>query len=289
MKEIDYVKPKSISEALEILEEKKGNAKIIAGGTDLLVRLKQNTINENIIVDIGDIESLKGIYLDDHFVHILPLTTHSEILESDIVKNHGFILWQACKTIGSPEIRNRATIGGNIANASPAGDSITALFVHEASLKLISKRGERIVNIEEFFNGPGKTILDSDELILEVIFPRKEENEVGFFKKIGQRKGIAISIINVAAKLRISGKYKFDKAIVAFGAVAPTVVRGKLIEKALLEETVDSPEKILYISRLAFREVSPISDIRGSLEYRRDMSTNLLYEGLLEIYMNYWG
>lgn len=288
MREIDYLIPQTLTEALGMLYENRGKARLIAGGTDLVVRLKQDMVREDIIIDISRINELDGIYDKDGSIHILPLSTHTQIIESDLVRHYGFVLWEACKTIGSPQIRNRGTIGGNVGNASPAGDSITALFVHEAKVVITSINGERILDIEDFFLGPGKTALGDDEMITDIFFPKANENEVGFFKKLGQRKGIAISIINVAAKLTYVGNNRFSKAVVSLGAVAPTVVRGRILEKAIVENSLDSPDKLFYISRLAFREVSPISDIRGSVEYRRDMSINLLYEGLLELYNKGW-
>ena len=288
MKELDYFAVKNIDEALEILSENKNDVRIISGGTDLVVRLKQEMVKEKSILDISGINDLKGIYEENGTIHVLPLTTHSEIIESPLIRKFGFILLDACKTIGSPQIRNRGTVGGNVANASPAGDAIPALICMEAGIKIKSKTQEKVVRIEDFFTGPGKTVLQPDEILVDIFFPKAERNEIGFFKKLGQRKGIAISIVNVASKLRVSGRNTFDKAVVAFGAVAPTVVRGKIVERAILDGPVDSEEKILYISRLAFREVIPITDVRGSVEYRRDMSTNLLYEGLLELFRNDW-
>jgi len=288
VKELDYFVAYSIDEALKLLNINKGDLKIIAGGTDLLVRLKDNLIKENRILDISRVKEFKGIYEDGEYIHILPLTTHTEIIESPLVQKFAFILKDACLTIGSPQIRNRGTLGGNIANASPAGDAIPALLVMDTKLKLKSVERERVVEIEEFFTGPGKTQMAQDEIIIDVFFPKIKDNETGFFKKLGQRNAMAISIANVAVKLGILRNNSFDRAFVSFGAVAPTVVRGRLVEKALIEQELDSFEKILYISRLAFREVTPITDVRGSDEYRRNMSTNLLYEGLIELFKNGW-
>jgi len=288
VKELDYFNAYSIDEALNFLNRYKGDTKIIASGTDLLVRLKDNLIKENIIVDISRIKELKGIYEDGDHLHILPLATHTEIIESSLIQKFAFILRDACLTIGSPQIRNRGTLGGNVVNASPAGDSIPALFVLGANVKLKSVEGERIVGIEEFFTGLGKTQMKQNEMLVDIFFPEIKDSETGFFKKLGQRNAMAIAIANVAVKLRVSQNNSFENALVSFGAVAPTVVRARLVEKALMESSIDSSDKILYVSRLAFREVMPITDVRGSDEYRREMSTNLLYEGLLELYNNGW-
>ncbi len=289
MKEFDYFRASNLKEALEILNELQGNIKVLAAGTDLVVRLKNDMVKEENILDISRIKELKGIFTDGNILHILPLTTHSEIIEYPDSKKIAQVLYDACKTVGSPQIRNRGTLGGNVANASPAGDTIPALFVQEAKLKLQSKDGEREISVEDFFTGPGKTVMKPNELLTDIYFPKMEEDEIGFFKKLGQRNALAISMVSVAVRLgKSTSANKFDRALVAFGAVAPTVVRGTRVENALTDTEVDSPEKIRYIAQLAWREVSPITDVRASLQYRQDMSVNLLYEGLLELYKKGW-
>ena len=289
MKEFNYLRANTLAEALDMLEEFQGNVKVLAAGTDLVVRLKGDMVKEENILDISRIKELKGIFTENGIIHILPLTTHTEILEYPNIKKTAQILYDACKSVGSPQIRNRGTLGGNVANASPAGDTIPALFVQEAKLKLKSKDGERVISVEDFFTGPGKTVLKPNELLVDIYFPAMDDDEVGFFKKLGQRNALAISVVSVAAKLRKSTEpNRFDRALVSFGAVAPTVIRGNRVENALIDSLVDSPEKIRYIAQLAWREVSPISDVRASLKYRQDMSINLLYEGLLELFKNGW-
>jgi CO/xanthine dehydrogenase FAD-binding subunit len=289
MKELDYFYPRTLKEALQILDEHKGDVRVIAGGTDLVPRLKENDVKENKIVDVSRIDEMKGIKEENTSIYVGAATTHSEILESPLIKEKAPILYDAVKTIGSPQIRNIGTIGGNIGNASPAGDSIPALLNLEAKLILKSINGERVVPIEEFFVGPGKTALENNELILGVEFSKMAQDEIGFFRKVGQRRGIAISIVNGCVRLQKDlEKNRFKKAFVSLGAVAPTVVRARLVENALISEEVDSLDKIMYIARLAYREVSPISDVRGSIEYRRDMSINILYEGLAELFLKGW-
>ena len=289
MKELDYFYPRTLKEALQILDEHKGDVRVIAGGTDLVPRLKENDVKENKIVDVSRVDEMKGIEEKSDSIYIGAATTHTEILESTLIKEKAPILYDAVKTIGSPQIRNIGTIGGNIGNASPAGDSIPALFNLEAKLILKNIDGERVVSIEEFFVGPGKTCLKNNELILGVEFSKMAQDEIGFFRKVGQRRGVAISIINGCVRLQKSEqKNHFKKAFVSLGAVAPTVVRARLVENALENNEVDSLDKIMYIAHLAYREVSPISDVRGSIEYRRDMSINILYEGLAELFLKGW-
>ncbi|MGC9172220.1 FAD binding domain-containing protein [Caldisericum sp.] len=287
MKELDYFFPKTLEEALQIKNELKGSIRVIAGGTDLVVRLKQDQVNEDMLLDVSRLEELKGIEDKGDMIYIGAGTTHTEILENPLIKDKAPILYDAVKSIGSPQIRNIGTIGGNVANASPAGDSIPALFVLLAKLHLKSVDGVRSVPIEDFFLGPGKTAIKDNEIIIGIELDKMQEKDIGFFRKVGQRKGTAISVVNAAVRLtKDSVPNKFSKAFVALGAVAPTVVRAKIVENAILSETLDSLDKIMYISRLVYREVSPITDVRGSLEYRRDVSINIVYEGLADLFLN---
>ncbi len=287
MKEIDYFFPKTLEEALQILNENKGSMRVIAGGTDLVVRLKQGQVKEDRLLDISRIDALKGIEDRGEKIYIGATTTHTEILEHPLIKTSVPILHDAIKSIASLQIRNIATIGGNVANASPAGDSIPALFVLNGFVFTKSIEEERKIPIEEFFLGPSKTSLKENEILVGIEITKMQDDEVGFFRKVGQRKGTAISVVNGAVRLKKDSKpNRFSKAFVSLGAVAPTVVRAKIVENALESEEIDSLDKIMYISGLVFREVSPISDVRGSLEYRRDVSINIIYEGLADLFLN---
>ncbi len=289
MNKFNYYRAETLKEALQILDELQNDVKILAAGTDLVIRLKNNMVKETNILDITRIKELNGIFMNKEELHVLPLSTHSEIIESENIQKYATILLDACKSIGSPQIRNRGTLGGNVSNASPAGDTITALFAQEAKLKLKNINSERTISIEDFFSGPGRTVLKPNELLVDISFPRMKENETGFFNKLGQRNALAIAVVNVAVKLsKTTEKNSFNNAVVAFGSVAPTVIKANNIEKALSDSKVDSPEKIRYIAQLAWRNVSPISDVRASLKYRQDMSINLLYEGMLKLFNNGW-
>lgn len=292
MKDFSYLKAGTLEEALSYLEEFKGDAKVLAGGTDLVVRLKEDMVRENHILDISNIKKLKGIYMDEGFLHILPLTTHAEIAESREVKNLAPVLRQACLLIGSPQIRNRGTIGGNVGNASPAGDCITALYALEARVVVESTRGKRDIKVEQFFEGPKKTVLSQDEIITDIYMRPMEEDEKGFFKKLGQRDALAISVVNVSARIKYLPEHKkIQRAVIALGAVAPTVVRARRTEEALvglkaeeLENRADFQKSMMNICTMAGEEVEPISDVRAPLKYRKQMSVNLLYEGMMELF-----
>ncbi|MCD6168042.1 MAG: xanthine dehydrogenase family protein subunit M [Caldisericia bacterium] len=283
MKEFEYLKPRDLNEALLFAREYGHRKRFLAGGTDLIVRLKDNLIREDYIIDIGEIEELRGIEKKNGEIHIGPITTHSEIIESEITKKYAPLLVEAVKTIGSPQIRNRGTIGGNICNASPAGDSIPALVVSEARFVVKSLNNERIIDIKDFFVGPGKTSLKQDEILYKIIIPEWKENEIGFFNKLGQRNAMSISIASVAVKLEREKDNKFKKAFVSFGAVSPVVNRATKCENLLTERELDSKDYIFEAANCALDEVNPITDVRATREYRREVSKYLLYESLLNL------
>ena len=283
MKEFEYLKPRDLNEALLFAREYRHRKRFLAGGTDLIVRLKDNLIREDYIIDIGEIEELRGIEKKNGEIHIGPITTHSEIIESEITKKYAPLLVEAVKTIGSPQIRNRGTIGGNICNASPAGDSIPALVVSEARFVVKSLNNERIIDIKDFFVGPGKTSLKQDEILYKIIIPEWRENEIGFFNKLGQRNAMSISIASVAVKLEREKDNKFKRALVSFGAVSPVVNRATKCENLLTERELDSKDYIFEAANCALDEVNPITDVRATREYRREVSKYLLYESLLNL------
>lgn len=283
MKEFDYYRPSSLNECLELLDRLRGQARILAGGTDLLVRLKHDMVKENSIIDITRLNELHGISNDMGYIHIAPLTTHREILDSDIC-NKLPVLKMACSSVGSPQIRNRGTIGGNVINASPAGDTIPALFVHGAVMKLKSVNGERMVPAEEFYAGPGRTVMKDNEILVDISVPEVEDGDKGFFKKLGQRNALAISIVSVAVILKINEQNNIiEKASVAVGAAAPTVIRCTEAERLMTGMVMNDPDKIKEIADCIRDMVSPISDVRASAVYRAEMSANLFCEGMYEL------
>lgn len=280
MKEFEYFKPKSLMEALELAENFKENKRFLAGGTDLIVRLKDNMINEENLIDIKEIDELKGIYEKENEIEIGPLVTFSEIIESSILNKFSPLLVLASKKVASPQIRNKGTIGGNICNASPAGDSIPPLFCEEAKFVLRSKNEERVVDIENFFLGPGKTAIKENEILYRIVIKKWSENEIGFFNKLGQRNALTISIASNSVKIKKEGEKVLDIKI-ALGSVSPTVVRAKRVEKEILNAKGLNEETIFKISSLVSNEIDPITDVRGTREYRIEVSKYLLFESLI--------
>ncbi|SHK68512.1 FAD binding domain-containing protein [Desulforamulus aeronauticus] len=274
---MDVITPQNLQEALEELA-KDPCAGVLAGGTDLLVKWKSNTINPPRVFTILGLQELNFIREEEGRLCIGPLVTHQDLAESAVVQRHAPLLAKACAQVGSLQIRNRGTIGGNLVTASPAGDTIPALVVLNASVVLQSAQGERQVPLREFITGPGKTVLQPGELLTAVSFPCMEATEVGFYRKLGQRQAMAISIVNLALKATLENAVIKDISI-ACGSVGPTVVELKRTANRLKGHSLDTSE-LRNIVVNAGDETNPISDIRASEEYRRQMVGELLYEGL---------
>lgn len=276
---IESFSPTTLKSALDILSRKTG-IKILAGGTDFVVAMKQGIMTPQSILDLSKLNGkIREIKLSANKLHIGSLVTFTEIEESDLLRKYAPILVSAIESIGSVQIRNLGTIGGNIATSSPAGDSIPALFVLDAKLCIANKQEKKIIDIADFFVGPKRSILKPNELITEIIFPAMHNNEKGFFLKIGGRKALAISKVSVAGKIRFDKSNKIDDAKIALGAVAPTVIRAKRAEKLLIGNEL-TDKLIEECAEVASDECSPITDLRSTTEYRRKMVEVLVKRGL---------
>lgn len=284
--EIDVINPNSVTECLEILANNHGDYRLIAGGTDAVVRMKDGKWRPTVWINIKDMDSLKFIHLVEDEIHIGPLTTHSELIKSPILKEHADLIVDAARQVGATQIQNMGTIGGNMGTASPAGDLIPPLFILNAKIELSSLSGKRVIPIEEFFIGPGKTVMLPNEMITNLIITPQKKNEIGIFEKLGPRKAQAISIVNVACSLQMDQNRKCIGGKIAFGSVAPTVIRAKKCEAMLTLADLDE-SMIENIGEVAWKEVMPISDIRASAIYRRDMAKALLKRGLFRL-MKRW-
>ncbi|WP_286974914.1 FAD binding domain-containing protein [Acetomicrobium sp. UBA5826] len=280
---ISYFCPKSLTEALDFLDNCKENVKILAGGTDVIpaVRSGKLLLIDNInILDIKSIDELKHIVFEEEGLRIGATVTLSEVIESEIVKNNCPLLKKAIDQIGSMQIRNWATIGGNICNASPAADSAVSLLALDASLRLQSKGKSRLVPINEFFVGPGKTKLKSDELLTEIIIPKRNGNST--FIKLGRRNAFTLSLISIAVFVQMKDNVISDIKI-ALGAVAPTPIRAQNTEKILIGGKI-TEENLKTAVQTIKEEINPINDVRASSEYRRDMSGELLRKALINLF-----
>ena len=264
-----YKSAASISEAVETLAAERGKARIAAGTTDLILELERGVRpGVETLVDISRIHGIDQITLDeDGFIHLAPLVTHNECVGSKIIQEQAFPLAQACWEVGSPQIRNRGTIVGNLVTASPANDTIPALMALGASVKLRSARSERVVALDNFYTGVRKTVMEEDEMVVDVFFPAMQAGEKGTFTKFALRKAQAISVVDAAIVLKFNGE-QIVNAQITLGSVATTVVHATQAE-AYLQGKVLSEETIKTAAEKCISAASPISDLRGSDKYRQ--------------------
>ncbi len=260
-----YHAPASLEEVLALLAEMGASARIIAGGTDLLVELDRKVRTVPTLIDITRIAGLDSITEQDGVITLGPLVTHNQASNSDVILAQGFPLAQAAWEVGAPQLRNRGTIAGNLITASPANDTITPLMALEAEVLIRSlERGERVVALGQFYTGFRKVDLQPDEMVTGVRFRGLGEGESGAFYKLALRRAQAISVINAAVVLR--GTY----ARVTLGCVAPTIIHTPEAE-AVLQSRPLTDSQIEEAARLAAEAASPIDDVRGPATYRRQM------------------
>ena len=271
MKAFELIAAKDSRHAVALLAEHGPGAKLLAGGTDLLVDLKSASDVPRVVVDISRAEDMRGIEVTDEGLRIGALVTHTEILRSPLIREMFPALADAARSIGAVQTRNLGTLGGNLATAVPSMDSGPALIALDATVTLAGPAGARQLTLEQFFVGPRKTALAQDELLTEVLIPQHNLGKPAHFVKFGLRKGQALAIVNVAASLWIDPKREVFRAPrIALGAVAPTVVRARAAE-AYLEGRAVGAEAMAEAGRIAVAEAKPISDFRASAAYRRDL------------------
>jgi CO/xanthine dehydrogenase FAD-binding subunit len=280
--EIEVLTPQNLEEALNILGQGKDGLRIVAGGSDVIVQLRDGLLKANTLLNILSLKELKFIREHDGRIHIGALTTYSDIVSSQLTRDRAWILVDAARQIGAVQLQNTATIGGNLGNASPAGDSLPPLYALDATVVTRSKTARREIPIEQFFTGYRKTAMRPEELIEELHFPALTSEDRGAYVKLGLREANAISIVDVAVALRGRGRNEsFNEARVALGAVAPVIIRSRKSEQALVNTPL-SEEVMMKAATLAAEDASPIDDIRGSAEYRRQIVLSTLFQALHE-------
>lgn len=271
MRAFEYVAARDAGQAVALLAEHGASAKILAGGTDLLVELKSASHAPRMIVDISRATDLKNIALTDEGLSIGALVTHTEIMDSQLIRETFPALADAAHTIGAVQTRNLGTLGGNLVTCVPSMDSGPTLIALEALVTIAGPEGRRQMPLSALFVGPRKTVLKPTELLVEIIIPRRNLGKPAHFLKSGLRKGQALALVNVAASLWVDKKKNtFSEPRIALGAVAPVVMRATQAE-AYLEGRAVTPEAMAEAGRIAAGEARPISDFRASAGYRRDL------------------
>jgi CO/xanthine dehydrogenase FAD-binding subunit len=279
-----YAAPHSLDEALDLL--KGGNVSILAGGTDLMPQSRSaKSPLRPTLMNIRRIAGLAGISSTADAIRIGALTTITELRDSPLVRDRLTALWQACDHFASDQIRNAGTIGGNICNASPAGDTLVPLIALDARVVLSAKPNgamkTRTLALADFLLGPGKTARAAGELLVAVEIPLPAQNAVSAFFKFGTRPALDISVISIGLAAVRAGD-RLTRVRLAFGAVAPRPIRAPAAEAALEGKTLDDATIAAAVAA-ADREIHPITDVRASDWYRREMVKNMLTRMLVNV------
>ena len=278
MKPFGYVAAKSAAEAVALLAEHGASARILAGGTDLLADLKSASEVPGLVIDISRVDELRGIALTADGLRIGALVTHSEIMESQLIRKMFPALVDAAHSIGAVQTRNLGTLGGNLITCVPSMDSGPTLLALDAGVTVMGRAGRRRLALADLFAGPRKTSLRADELLVEIVIPGQNLGKPTAFEKFGLRKGQALALVNAAASFWID-RDRFVEPRIALGAVAPTVIRALEAEAYLSDRTVCA-EAMEEAGRIAATEAKPISDFRASAGYRRHLVAVLVRRAL---------
>jgi xanthine dehydrogenase iron-sulfur cluster and FAD-binding subunit A len=295
----DYISAASTDEVLQVLAERGESARIIAGATDLILEIERG-VRKGIdtLIDVTRIPGLDQIILDeDEVIHLGPLVTHNHCVASKLIVERGFTLAQAAWEVGAPQIRNRGTVAGNLITASPANDTITPLMALGAKVVLRSVDGERVVPLKEFYTGVRKTVMRSDEMLVDIAFPALAPNQRSAFIKLGLRRAQAISLVDAAVVLTFEGDEPLpynnsledlprlvQSASITLGAVAPTIIHVSEAEAFLAGKAI-SMDTIESAARQAAETASPIDDVRSSSQYRKEMVRVCVSRALRSIWM----
>ncbi|MBP2637112.1 MAG: ndhF 2 [Firmicutes bacterium] len=278
--EFAYYNPKNMQSLLDTLSSLQNYA-VLAGGTDLLVKMKEKLLRPmpQAVVDINEIGDLKEIAEIDGYLWIGSAVSHTALTQSRLILEKAGVLAEAASQVGSPQIRNKGTVGGNICNASPAADTVPALLALNASVEISDQSGRRHVPLADVFKGPGKTCLLPGQFISRIKIRPVQRNEGAAFLKFGKRKALAIAMVNAAIWLKLADGVINDVRI-AFGSVAPTPIRLYELEKWLVGKPAEK-ELFAQAGARAAQLIKPIDDIRCTANYRKRLAQVIVFRGLM--------
>lgn len=279
----EYTNAKSIEQVIQILGDKKERARVVAGGTDIILELERGARKGlDTLIDITRIPKLDQISMDeDDIIHLGALVTHNDCAGSKLIRTHAYPLARAAWEVGAPQIRNRGTVAGNLITASPANDTITPLMALGACVTLLSTRGERIIPLSEFYTGVRKSVMQADEMLVDISFPALKDTQRGTFIKLALRRAQAISLVNAAIILNLKDN-TVRSASITLGAVTPIITHAVEAENFLLRKKLNE-KNIVHAAELAMQAARPIDDVRGSAAYRREMVRIITMRGLTAI------
>ncbi len=263
-------RPTSLEGAVDLLSD---GGRPLAGGTDLLVRLHKGEERPRRLVYVGRIPELTAISISSDVAEIGAAVTHGMLLRSPLASRIP-ILKQALSTIGGPAIRAMGTLGGNLANASPAADGLIPLYLLEAQIRTVGPAGERTIPVEAFVRGPGVTDLGVGELIRSILIPMPKDHPLSYFRKVGRRRALYIAVASLGALLWVEDA-RISEARLALGSVAPTVVRPKSVEQAMVGRPLE-PDAMSELTQQVAQASQPIDDLRAPAGYRRQVIGSLL-------------
>ena len=271
-----YYAPTRMDELLAIMAENKAGAKVLAGGTDLVVEMRDSGHTPSCLVSINKIAELKGIRREGDTILVGPLATFAELAESPVITDGAFLLAQAALSAGSPQVRNQGTVGGNIVNASPAADTVPALVALEARLRLSSRQGEREMPLEEFLIGIGKTRLEPGEVLTGIVFKALPERTGSAFVKLGRRNALSISRVSVAVIVGYEPQgLTCTDCRIAVGSVAPNPFRTRSAEKIWLNCSLTRGNRETCVAA-ALREIAVTLGQRASAGYKKEVAPALI-------------
>ena len=279
MKIPEYAAPETLAEALQMKKERGADARVIAGGTDLILRMQEKVLSPSMLIDLRRI-SIDAIVIAGDEMRLGAFVSMSQLLESADTARLFPALAAACKEFAGPPIRNRGTLGGNIVNASPAADLVPPLIAYDATIVLSCAGGDRVLPLVEFFVGPGQSVITADEILTEIRLPVMPPLSAATFIKLGQRRSMAIAQVNLTTRLSVDDSGVASEVRVALGAVAPVPMRALAAEQVVAGKAL-SEELLVAAAQKAREEVTPISDVRASRAYRLEMTEVLVRRALL--------
>lgn len=283
MHDFDYQKVSSLREAIEAISNPEGPSVLMAGGTDLLIKLKEGIIRPTRVIDLKGVRDLDGIALSEKDLSVGALTSIRSLETSPTVREKAPLLAQAAAVLGSVQVRTRATVGGNLCNAAPSADTAPALLALDAKAEIQGESGTRLIDLSDFFSGPGACRLGRGEILTSLKIPFRGNPTGAVYYKLSGRRAMDIALVGVAVLLELEKDGRIRRARIGLGAVAPTPVRAFAAEKILEGRAFDA-EAVEEAAGAAVEACRPISDLRAGAEYRREMVGSLCRRGLSAAY-----